>query len=97
MFPKFDLHDVSAFPIVRFQASHIYKGCGDVWCAEMDLLVAGEDPFVLVYLPALQEEDHQDRKMRGIWLKTNKDMLAGKCVALIIVEPDSKNAPRSRR
>lgn len=88
--PDFELHDVSEFPIVRFQANQIYKGCGDVWCAEMDLLLTRNEPFVLIYLPATRDEDHEDRKMRGLWLKSNKDALSGKCLGLIVVEPDDK-------
>ncbi|WP_266064079.1 GntR family transcriptional regulator [Brucella intermedia] len=86
---EFELHDVRDFPIVRFQAHQVYKGCGDVWCAEMDILLARDEPFALIYLPATREEDHEDRKMRGIWLKANKDALSGKCVALVVVEPDN--------
>lgn len=85
-----EIHDTSDFPIVRFLSDKSHEGYGDAWCAEMDALVGRNEPFVLIYLAAEREEGHEDRKKRGAWLKANKDVLAGKCLALIIVEPDAE-------
>ena len=84
-----EIHDTSDFPIVRFLSGMAHAGYGDAWCAEMDALLDRNMPFVLIYLAAEREEGHEDRKKRGAWLKANKDTLAGKCLALIIVEPDA--------
>jgi hypothetical protein len=83
------LHHTTDFPIVHFRNSLVVKGYASAWCEEMDVLVDAGIPFVLIYPPRRVEEDHEDRKMRGIWLKRNKDKLAGACRALISVEPDA--------
>ncbi len=85
-----EIHDVSDFPIVRFLPEKVHEGYGDAWCTEMDALLVRNAPFVLIYLAAEREEGHGDRKKRGAWLKANKEALAGKCLALIIVEPDAE-------
>ncbi len=56
-----------------------------------ELLAQGER-FGLIYPPAARQEEHEDRKLRGLWLKRNKrnkDALADVCGALIIVEFDA--------
>lgn len=86
----FTLHDVSTFPIVRLRAEEARPpGYATAWCQEMDRLLAGEKPFVLVYPGRRDDEPHDDRVARGLWLKRNKEVLAGRCRALIVVEPDS--------
>ncbi len=88
MSPSPSIHDLSDFPLVRLRPDAAVRGYGPAWCTEMyDLLSQGER-FVLIYPPASQEEDHEDRKLRGLWLKQNKDALANACLALIVVEPD---------
>ncbi|CAO3438795.1 hypothetical protein [Azospirillum endophyticum] len=52
-------------------------------------MIAQGDQFVLICPPATRQEDHEDRKLRGLWLKQNKETLAASCLALVIVEPDS--------
>lgn len=84
------IHDVSDFPIVRFEADQAYEGYANAWCKEMDALMARQEPHVLIYLAASRQESHEDYKMRGAWLKANKGALAQKCLALIVVEPDAE-------
>lgn len=90
MFIETEIHDTSDFPIVRFLPDKAHEGYGVAWCAEMDALLSRAEPFVLIYLAAEREEGHEDRKKRGAWLKANKHALAGKCLALIIVEPNAE-------
>lgn len=82
------IHDTSHFPIVYFYGSSVRPGYGDAWCAEMDALSAGDDPFVLIYVAGGPEEELEDRAKRGAWLKANKSLVEGKLLALIHVEPD---------
>jgi hypothetical protein len=55
----------------------------------MDALIEGRARFVLIYPKAERDEAHEDRKVRGAWLKQNKDRLAELCLGLIVVEPDA--------
>jgi hypothetical protein len=87
--PNLSLHDTADFPLVRFRSDIAEAGYGPTWCEEMDYLVEGNKPFVLIYPKAERDETHEDRKVRGAWLKQNKDHLAGTCLALIVVEPDA--------
>lgn len=82
------IHDLTGFPLVRLRPDAAIPGYGAAWCAEMNELLARRERFVLIYPPAERREDHEDRKLRGLWLKQNKDALAGVCLALIVVEPD---------
>ncbi len=83
------IHDLSDFPLVRFRSSAAQAGYGVAWCAEMDGLVARAERFVLLFPASDRQESHEDRKVRGLWLKQNKEALAGTCLGLIIVEPDA--------
>ena len=82
------VHDASDFPIVRFEGSSIYEGYGAPWCAEMDEFLARGKPFILIYVAGGPDEAHDDRVMRGAWLKSHKEMLDGILLALIHVEPE---------
>ena len=86
---SFTIHDVSAFPIVRLQNEEACSpGYALAWCREMDRLLAGEVPFVLIYAGRRDDEPHDDRVARGLWLKRNREALAERCRVLIVVEPD---------
>jgi hypothetical protein len=82
------IHDLSDFPLVRFRPEYAQAGYGTAWCAEMDELVARRDRFVLIYPASKRQDSQEDRKVRGLWLKANKEALADLCLGLIIVEPD---------
>lgn len=84
----FALHDVTDFPLVRLTGDTAVAGYAARWCGEMDRLIAGSQPFVLIYPSGERAETHEDRVTRGSWLKRNKAALAGKCLALIVIEPD---------
>ncbi len=87
--PSLTVHDSTDFPLVQLRPDAAILGYAPAWCAEMYELLAYGERFVLIYPPATRQEDHEDRKLRGLWLKQNKDALADVCVALIIVEPDA--------
>lgn len=85
----FLIHDVSAFPIVRSQRDGMQPGFAAQWQVEMDDLLAGAEPFVIIFEQDQLEEAHEDRKARGLWLKRNKQALVGMCIAVIAIEPDA--------
>jgi len=87
--PTLSLHDIADFPVVRFRSVAADSGYGPAWCAEMDALIEGGARFVLIYPKAERDETHEDRKVRGAWLKQNKDRLAKVCLGLIVVESDA--------
>lgn len=92
---SFVLHDLGDYPLVRFTGDTAQPGYAETWCEEMDRLVGGARPFVLIYPPGARAEAHADRVVRGGWLKRNKAALAGRCLGLIVVEPDaSRRAER---
>ncbi|GAB7128183.1 hypothetical protein JCM19000A_26900 [Silvimonas sp. JCM 19000] len=84
----FSIHDVSAFPYVRFNQDAAQPGYATQWQQEMITLMQHGQPFVVVYDALRTEESHEDRKQRGIWLKHNKTDLGHVCKALISIEPD---------
>ncbi|WP_139311757.1 GntR family transcriptional regulator [Xaviernesmea oryzae] len=83
------MHDLAAYPLVHFVGDTTVAGYATRWCEEMDQLLAGSQPFVLIYPPGERDEAHQDRVIRGGWLKRNKARLADICLALIVIEPDA--------
>lgn len=85
----FTLHNMTDYPLVRFVGDTAVAGYAAQWCGEMDKLVAGSQPFVLIYPPGERVEAHEDRVIRGGWLKRNKAALADRCLALIVIEPDT--------
>ncbi|NYD92319.1 GntR family transcriptional regulator [Sphingomonas melonis] len=84
----FTLHDISDYPLVRF-VGEAAEGYAQRWCAEMAQLLARDTRFVLIYPPRRHEEAHADRVARGQWLKHNKEALAARCLAVIVIEPDA--------
>ncbi|WP_144110331.1 hypothetical protein [Paraburkholderia sp. BCC1886] len=84
----FTVHDISDFPFVLFNSEAAQPGYASQWEREMILLAKNDKAFVIVYDQHRSEEDHDDRKHRGIWLKHNKSELGRLCKCLISVEPD---------
>lgn len=82
----FEIHDLSAFPIVRFDTSSVTSGYAPRWCREMEALLGLGEPFVLV-ASGQPNESHEDRKTRTVFLKTHRRQLARWCRAVIGVEP----------
>jgi hypothetical protein len=82
----FDIHDVSLWPIVRQSAGSVQPGYSKQWEREMDALLAIAMPFVVIMEGDEHAEEHDDRKVRGIWLKKNKAALAAICKAVIGIE-----------
>lgn len=82
----FDVHDVSLWPIVRQSEGSVQPGYSKQWEREMDALLAIGMPFVVIMEGDEHAEEHDDRKLRGIWLKKNKTALATVCKAVIGIE-----------
>lgn len=85
---QFMFHDVSDFPVVRLSGRGLPDGHGTQWAAEMDSLLAKKQPFVLIFLDTLEKEEHDDKKVRAVWIKRNKKDLAALCRGFISIEPD---------
>jgi hypothetical protein len=85
---SFVLHDVSAFPIVRFETSRAEPGYAPQWIAEMSALLELGRPFVLV-AGGIVKDGEGDRKARSLFLKARRAELARSCRAIIGVEPSA--------
>ncbi|MDE1149243.1 MAG: hypothetical protein PW843_22000 [Azospirillaceae bacterium] len=86
----FQLHDVSDFPVVRPRPGPVSPGAGVQWVREMDALLARAQPFVMVMDGSMHEEEaHEDRRERAIWMKQNRDRMAALCRLVVAVEPDA--------
>lgn len=83
------LHDTTDFPVVRLSGRGLPAGYGPQWAAEMDALVARGTPFVLVFLDTVENEAHDDRKRRTVWLKKNRKALAATCRGMVSIEPNA--------
>ncbi|HEY0219882.1 MAG TPA: hypothetical protein VGC26_08995 [Afipia sp.] len=83
---EFTVHDVTDFPVVRMR--RVWPGYASQWKTEMDLLVEKASPFVVIFDDSAPMEIHEDRKVRGLWLKKNKAVLGRVCRAVIAVEAD---------
>ncbi|TWB22718.1 hypothetical protein FBZ89_103345 [Nitrospirillum amazonense] len=87
---QFEIHDVSRFPVVTTRPGAARPGYAPQWEREMDALLRRGLPFVILMPdPPQGEEAHEDRRLRGMWLKRNRDTLAALCRAVITVEPDA--------
>ncbi|MGB8418428.1 hypothetical protein [Paraburkholderia sp.] len=86
---RFIVHDLESFPVVWSRRSAIKPGYAAQWENEMDALLKGEQPFVIIFEEGQPDETHDDRKTRGLWLKRNKHGLGGLCKAVVAIEPDA--------
>ena len=84
---SFHIYDVSNFPLVVGRAEAMLPGYAARWRDEMTALVGQDRAFVLIHT-ARDEEAHEDRKQRALWLKQHKAPLGRSCRALIHIEPD---------
>ncbi|RBM05194.1 MULTISPECIES: hypothetical protein [Acetobacteraceae] len=82
------LLNTSDFPLVCLNPNQMVPGYATNWKGEMTALLERGTPFALIYPPA-PEEDHEDRKERGLWLKTNREPLSRLCRVMILIEPDA--------
>jgi hypothetical protein len=85
----FLIHDVAAFPFVWLRHDAVHSGNPAQWQIEMDDLLERREPFVIIFEAGQHDETHEDRKAKGLWLKRNKQALAGVCLAVIAIEPDT--------
>jgi hypothetical protein len=84
----FKLHDVSRFPIVVLHGRGLPAGYGPTWATEMEMLLNQDRPFVMIFPDSVENEDHEDQKLRTVFLKTNKSRLAEQCQGIFSVEPN---------
>lgn len=85
---SFVIHDLSRFPLVWARAGVTAPGYAGQWEREMVALLSIAKPFVMIYGESPDEETHEDRKQRGLWLKHNKAVLTQYCKVMIGIEPD---------
>jgi hypothetical protein len=84
----FLVHNIMSFPVVWSRRDGMQPGFAAQWRVEMDELLKTEERFVIIFETGQLEEAHEDRKLRGLWLKHNKQALANVCLAIIAIEPD---------
>lgn len=93
----FSVHDVSKFPILTVRNEAIQPGYAATWESEMNVLVAHDKPFAVLYVEMLGEETHEDLKQRGLWLARHKSNLARLCRVLVTVETDDTRREAARK
>lgn len=86
MLDDFTVHDLADFPVVRMR--RVWPGYASQWETEMNALMAQTAPFVVIFDDRAPAEVHEDRRVRGLWLKRNKTDLGKICRAVIAVEAD---------
>ena len=88
--PGIALFDLSAFPLVRLPMPDPgIVGTGERWAAEFDAVLAKGERFVLLSIgPIPEDESHDDRKARTLWLKRRRAELGRLCLAHLHVEHD---------
>lgn len=84
----FKLHDVSRFPIVKLHGRGLPPGYAPTWANEMNMLLLQDHPFVLIFPDSVENETHEDQRLRTKWLKAHKGRLAQICRGIFGIEPD---------
>jgi hypothetical protein len=84
----YKLHDVSRFPVVVLHGRGLPPGYGPTWASEMESLLSQDQPFVMIFPSSVENEDHEDQKLRAVFLKANKARLAAKCRGIFGIEPN---------
>lgn len=82
------VHATDTYPVIRFLPQAAVPGYAAQWLEDMGKLLAAGVPFAVVYPEGSYQESHEDRKVRGLWLKQNRDALSALCRVLVSVEPD---------
>lgn len=82
------VHATDTYPVIRFLPQAAVPGYSARWLDDMGKLLAAGVPFAVVYPEGSHQEGHEDRKVRGLWLKQNREALAALCRVLVSVEPD---------
>lgn len=86
----FYLHDVSQFPFVALRADRCPSGFAERWGIEMSALLESGRLFVVAFEPEALEETAEDFRTRGIWFKKHRQLLPGRCAAMIAIVPDAE-------
>ncbi len=86
----FHIHDIRRFPLCRVEPEGVVPGYSVQWAQEIDALLARGEPFVLIYREPTDDESHEDRKVRGQWLKQHKAAFAAICRGVISVLADAE-------
>lgn len=82
-FRVFDMRD---FPVIWLRAASVVSGYALPWMIEMELILGLRQPFVVIFEEGSPEESVEDRKLRAVWLKKNKEALNPFCRSLIAIE-----------
>jgi len=85
---EFKLHDVSRFPIVTLHGRSLPPGYGPTWANELEALLSQDRSFVMIFPDSVEDETHEDQRLRAMFLKANKGRLAAKCSGIFGVEPN---------
>jgi len=83
------LHDVSQFPFVALRSERCPPGFAEQWGIEMSALLDSGQLFVVAFEPQALDETPEDFRTRGIWFKKNRQLLPGRCAAMVAVVPDA--------
>lgn len=86
----FRVLDISQFPAVVCRCENLYPGYGSQWQAELEALIETAQPFYLLFAPGDFSEEAADTRLRAIWLKANKSVLAKVCKSILSIEPDEE-------
>lgn len=92
----FSVYDSSHFPFVVFDGGKTTTNFIEQWLQEMNTLLEGS-PFVLFFKTRDDNESHEDRKVRGIWLKQNKVSFQKVCKGILILITDKEQQKQSRK
>lgn len=84
----FALHNVSRFPLVILHGRGLPPGYGPHWARELEMLLGQERRFAMIFPDSVEDEDHEDQKLRALFLKKNKERLAARCLGIFGVEPN---------
>lgn len=80
--------DTTEFPIVRMDVERRTQGGNGSWIAEMDGLLEGGRPFVLIAAGRESAEPAEQSRIRARWYRVRRDALGAICKGMIYIEPD---------
>lgn len=81
--------DISQLPVARLPHMPDSRQAISDWLADMESLMAGGLPFVLVYPPIKMEpgasEDPEGRKTTVLWLKAHREAFTAHCKGMVLI------------
>ena len=80
--------DCSALPVARMPGLPVGMAQTQAWLADMEVLMAAQTPFVLVYgvieMSAGQTEEVESRKATVLWLKAHRAPFQAYCKGMVL-------------